>query len=509
MRRHVCILLAACLAAGAGACRPTERAADGPTLLAVGNRKNLFVLTADPVSGEPGFRLWQGDARGEWHACEPGRGVPVAAAAYRERALLLFRSGRYGLFGLGRPDVYESPVPGWTPMAGCEDGLALDAMGWDPSGTPLYARWDGEASWQRERVDVALSAETLLEPTAVRYLDRVYLLWREQASGTFLGDEQFRVRFAWRDAEGWRLASPSRIRLLEGPSVAATSDRMVCLYRKPAAGGEPGPWAVATYETTDEDFHETAEVRSDSPLPEGRLALARWDKGFVLVGGTDAGPAVARLDPETGRADAFESIGAEAERPGDAANEGLLETVVFGIVLAGLLVLVVGGRAAARRQATAAELYPEGVVPAPLLRRVGAAVIDHLLVGVVVAIVLLATMPGIGERLTSGEPLSWRELLAVQGPEVVALLLYFTFAESVWGRTIGKKLLGLEVRLVSGAKLTTGRALLRNVLRIVDRLPMLYFVGMVAILLGPRPQRLGDRAAGTLVVLRRSPTEQS
>jgi uncharacterized RDD family membrane protein YckC len=42
--------------------------------------------------------------------------------------------------------------------------------------------------------------------------------------------------------------------------------------------------------------------------------------------------------------------------------------------------------------------------------------------------------------------------------------------------------------------------LLRNVLRIVDGLPVLYIVGLVTVAVTQRNQRLGDLAAGTLVV---------
>jgi uncharacterized RDD family membrane protein YckC len=49
--------------------------------------------------------------------------------------------------------------------------------------------------------------------------------------------------------------------------------------------------------------------------------------------------------------------------------------------------------------------------------------------------------------------------------------------------------------------------LLRNASRIVDEFPgPLYLVGLVSIFIGPLPQRLGDRVAGTLVVRRGSAT---
>jgi uncharacterized RDD family membrane protein YckC len=68
------------------------------------------------------------------------------------------------------------------------------------------------------------------------------------------------------------------------------------------------------------------------------------------------------------------------------------------------------------------------------------------------------------------------------------------------GRTPGKVLNGLRVVRESGAPVTFATSAVRNVLRIVDIIPGNYLVGMTSILVTKRNQRLGDLAAGTLVV---------
>ena len=68
------------------------------------------------------------------------------------------------------------------------------------------------------------------------------------------------------------------------------------------------------------------------------------------------------------------------------------------------------------------------------------------------------------------------------------------------GRTIGKRLLRLRVVDAHGLKLTFGQVVIRNLLRAVDFMPALYFLGGLSCLLSPRCQRLGDIAAGTVVV---------
>jgi uncharacterized RDD family membrane protein YckC len=84
---------------------------------------------------------------------------------------------------------------------------------------------------------------------------------------------------------------------------------------------------------------------------------------------------------------------------------------------------------------------------------------------------------------------------------------YFVFCE--WwfdGRTVGKRALGLRTIQERGVRITFFQAALRNLLRIVDFLPGGYLVGAVTTLFDRRGRRLGDVAAGTLVVhVRTSP----
>jgi uncharacterized RDD family membrane protein YckC len=73
---------------------------------------------------------------------------------------------------------------------------------------------------------------------------------------------------------------------------------------------------------------------------------------------------------------------------------------------------------------------------------------------------------------------------------------YFAFCEWRWGQTIGKNAAGLEVRSQDGSeKLTYGQASIRNVLRLID----FFVIGEVMIVSTERKQRLGDKAAETVV----------
>lgn len=68
------------------------------------------------------------------------------------------------------------------------------------------------------------------------------------------------------------------------------------------------------------------------------------------------------------------------------------------------------------------------------------------------------------------------------------------------GRTPGKAMNGLRVVRESGAPVTFGPSAVRNVIRLIDLLPGTYLVGMVSIQVTRKNQRVGDLAAGTLVL---------
>lgn len=81
---------------------------------------------------------------------------------------------------------------------------------------------------------------------------------------------------------------------------------------------------------------------------------------------------------------------------------------------------------------------------------------------------------------------------------------YFLFFEGLWsGQTPGKRAARLRVVGESGQPLTFEQALTRNIVRNLDFLPFGYGAGMVALFANGRGKRLGDLAAGTVVVRER------
>jgi uncharacterized RDD family membrane protein YckC len=78
---------------------------------------------------------------------------------------------------------------------------------------------------------------------------------------------------------------------------------------------------------------------------------------------------------------------------------------------------------------------------------------------------------------------------------------YSALLEGLWnGQTIGKRLFHLRVIDQTGLPLRIEQAWVRNLMRVVDALPLAYLAGGIAVLSSPLRQRFGDRVAGTLVV---------
>jgi len=69
------------------------------------------------------------------------------------------------------------------------------------------------------------------------------------------------------------------------------------------------------------------------------------------------------------------------------------------------------------------------------------------------------------------------------------------------GSTPGKRKAGARIVTLEGATPGTGALLIRNVFRLIDCLPLVYLVGLVSCIVTARRVRLGDLAAGTVLVL--------
>ena len=137
---------------------------------------------------------------------------------------------------------------------------------------------------------------------------------------------------------------------------------------------------------------------------------------------------------------------------------------------------------------------PEGVelslhVAGPCARGV-ARLIDfavQLMVGLVAAQILgLLGEVGVGLLLILGFSLFW---------------LYPVALELLWdGQTIGKRMLGLRAVHEDGTPIGLRASLVRSFLIVVDFMPAWFVAGAISMVVDPSFRRLGDLAAGTLVI---------
>jgi len=78
---------------------------------------------------------------------------------------------------------------------------------------------------------------------------------------------------------------------------------------------------------------------------------------------------------------------------------------------------------------------------------------------------------------------------------------YFACFEIIWkGQSPGKRLARIRVIKESGRPITAYEAIGRNLVRVIDFLPVAYAAGIVCMLLNRYSRRLGDYVAGTVVV---------
>jgi len=95
----------------------------------------------------------------------------------------------------------------------------------------------------------------------------------------------------------------------------------------------------------------------------------------------------------------------------------------------------------------------------------------------------------------------------LQTPDVLANVIipiiflgYFVFFEAKSGQTPGKKMLDMKVVNTDGSSIGYKESIVRNLLRIIDALIVFYMIGIAAVFITDKSQRIGDLAAGTVVV---------
>jgi uncharacterized RDD family membrane protein YckC len=107
--------------------------------------------------------------------------------------------------------------------------------------------------------------------------------------------------------------------------------------------------------------------------------------------------------------------------------------------------------------------------------------------------------PRFGGQTPQGFSLEGMPALITIALSIVPFFVYYLCLEWWFGTTLGKVVAGARVVGADGGGMDFRRSLIRNLLRLIDGLGV-YVVAAFAVLLTKRRQRLGDLAAGTVVV---------
>lgn len=104
-----------------------------------------------------------------------------------------------------------------------------------------------------------------------------------------------------------------------------------------------------------------------------------------------------------------------------------------------------------------------------------------------------------GGMTAQGFELTGLPALVLMGILFAVMLVYFILLEAFFGVTLGKMVAEIRVTAQDGQRISIRASIIRNLMRIIDGIGF-YLVGAFSVILTTRNVRLGDLAAGTIVV---------
>jgi uncharacterized RDD family membrane protein YckC len=195
---------------------------------------------------------------------------------------------------------------------------------------------------------------------------------------------------------------------------------------------------------------------------------------------------------------AFELDGRPIGEMAPVANIAPDETPLQPFLVAALaIVLVATGAAMMQRKIPAPDAAPPARAPQPILaplgERFGAGLVDFA--PYVAAILLLHRLNPQVFTTPAGRPMVEK----IMEMATLTYIAHTMIAELICGQSLGKMLLGLQVTSAGGQPAKPGAIVMRNLLRVID---VLMIFPLLMVVFSPLRQRVGDLAAGTIVIAR-------
>jgi uncharacterized RDD family membrane protein YckC len=137
------------------------------------------------------------------------------------------------------------------------------------------------------------------------------------------------------------------------------------------------------------------------------------------------------------------------------------------------------------------------------LLRLVAFIIDSIIIGIVAGIIYFFVIVAL--IASGGLWFVWGPFLLLGFLLGILEILYFVFMEVSYGATLGKRILGLQVQMVNGSKVTFEKSFIRNISKIHGLLLLLDWILGVVTSGNDQRQKYSDRIAGTTVVQLKQP----
>lgn len=446
-----------------------------PVLVGPMGQRHLVAGYSNPLAGQPSFvQAWERED-GSWSPMQEIRGRYQSACFFRGLLYVFFDDRSYSSYRQG-VHVERHLFPfAWAPASVVSLGEGLVALGGEGEEVLRVAELR-QGEWT-EGPTFAATVKRVENVQAAAVGEEVVVAWQEG------GDEGGRRRGLFVTSYGggqWQPVCVLTLSQVDDCALGAVDGEVVLISAEPDPGRRARRrfWERRRGHAT---WLRPRPVRLPSSPLAGRVldfSVAADPRGPLLVVSRASALECYVCEGEAWRR--VEVLGSGGRPGGLGAGSWLLVSVGALVVLgsAGALLFV--------RAGPLGEGGPGSEIGYASVMERGAAYAFDMILAFFVVLVLSG----------SYEPTTTATIT------VVSHLVYGTALEAYWGRTLGKRLVGIVVVTPGLEVIGPGRSLLRNLVRLVDSFPV-YFIGLISIGLSGRRQRVGDRLAGT-VVLRES-----